>query len=328
MAEAPRLRSSMKLRAFPNPYAALDADGMPSGAFRYDPDHGMPNAIHFVGVVVTRTQVPPPKGEKPRQFKKEGRFPLVKLTFAYDFSAPTDLPHSDYFVRALRVTGPRDLIIADAATAAIVGVPFEDPQKVLEGERSAAIMRWNRQYGTNPPVERWAAYAIGAGAATDTAPAVSAPAAAPEAASAPRAPDALDHAMLELGETLPAHLSEIGMLGQIAEEALGGDRDAAALAILSLGGFYLTTGMRSATLATLKIEVRDGAGAPLAPSAVLGAVLRVAHHAPDDLPLLTPARCLPLIERLRKVYEEGGARGASFDEALAAEAVVAALTPR
>jgi hypothetical protein len=138
------LRSRKVLLVFPVPFAALDPEGMPSAAVRFDPPTGRKGEVHFIGATRKNTLVEKRKRE-------EGRQSLYVTSFEYDLM-PQRITHTDYHVQRIR---QGDLIAADQATAKIAGVPFAQPEVAFERARYAAIARWEQQYGEPPPVESW-----------------------------------------------------------------------------------------------------------------------------------------------------------------------------
>jgi hypothetical protein len=153
------LRSRNILLVYAVPFVALDAEGMPAAAVRFDPPAGRRNEVHFVGCVPVRTVL---EKRKPGT----GRQTLYATTFRYDLS-PQRIPHTDYHVQRIR---RGELLAADAATAKRAGVPFVPPPVAFEQAKQAAIASWTQQYGEPPPVERWPALALVMPPEDDTPP--------------------------------------------------------------------------------------------------------------------------------------------------------------
>jgi hypothetical protein len=138
------LRSHETLLVYAVPFSALDANGMPAGAVRYDPATGRVNAVHFIGCARHHRLVE-------RRRRNEGRQSVYATSFRYDL-APEAITHTDYHVQRIR---HGELIPANAATAKIAGVPFVAPTTAFERARYVAIRNWEQQYGSPPPVDRW-----------------------------------------------------------------------------------------------------------------------------------------------------------------------------
>jgi hypothetical protein len=138
------LRSSSPLVVYPAPFAALDAEGMPAGAVRFDPPTGRAGEVHFIGCARTHKVVE-------RRRRADGRQSLYTTAFQFEI-APHPIPHTDYHVQRIR---HGELIAADESTAKRAEVPWVPPGIAFERARFAAITRWEQQYGTRPPVESW-----------------------------------------------------------------------------------------------------------------------------------------------------------------------------
>lgn len=278
------LRSEALLRGYANPYAALDAKGMPTGTARHDPDHGRKGVIEHIGATITRTHILERDDRgKPIPVEPKASYvqPRVVHAFAYDLT-PQLLPHTDYIVRLFK---DRDIIAADEATAKLARVPWMQPSEVLAAARQAAIDLWTDTYGSPPPVATWPDHILGempvATATADAAPAV----------------DPLEEILAELGaEFAPAQ--GVG-LAKLALEAYHGDRNAAAT---SLAGFStLYTVHRAQTLADAGVEPFVG-DQQVPPGDILHAIARAVHTDGADLAKLVPPRTVALVRHAVTIF--------------------------
>jgi hypothetical protein len=175
------LRSQELLLVYPVPFAALDAGGMPAAAVRFDPPTGRPNVVHFIGCGRQNRLIE-------RRKRAEGRQSVYGTSFRYEL-APQPITHTDYHVQRIH---HGELIAANEATARIAGVPFVSPSTAFERARYAAIRRWEQQYGTYPPVDKWPTLQLvvpddGSCPSTPPAPGVAVPPPLPVVAAAARA---------------------------------------------------------------------------------------------------------------------------------------------
>jgi hypothetical protein len=135
------------LRVLPNPFAALDANGMPSGAVRYDPEVGRPGVVHYIGVEVERKPIDD-KANLQRAPREQHR----EVTYVWA-QRPVEIPATAFHVDLVR-TG--QILAADQPTARACKIWFVDPAKALEQARAQAIEKWRAERGEKPPVELWA----------------------------------------------------------------------------------------------------------------------------------------------------------------------------
>lgn len=159
------------LRVFPNPFSALDHQGLPAGTYALDPTHGN-GSRGWVGARVDRspaadgspkTRPLPQPGDLQKTIRSPDgstrvvhvdRAPRKRIVFAHDVEVATpvpDLPHYRFGLRG------GNLLVGDAATAKIVGVPFTDPKAALKTAATRAIATWTKTYGEPAPVDTWPA---------------------------------------------------------------------------------------------------------------------------------------------------------------------------
>jgi hypothetical protein len=134
------------LLVLPNPYAALDKNGMPAGAVRYDPEVGRPGVVHYIGVEVTKKPIDTPEN-KAREQREQRR----ETTFVWA-QRPLQIPGTAFHVDLVR-TG--QILAADQPTARACKIWFVPPAKALEQARQAATARWEAERGEKPPVDQW-----------------------------------------------------------------------------------------------------------------------------------------------------------------------------
>lgn len=156
------------LSVLPNPFHALDADGMPACACRYDPEVGRPGVIHYIGVEVTATLDPNQPGPKDPQRKRATDKQVLTFTWA---QKPVEIPATSLHIDYVR-TGA--ILAADKETARACRIWFVEPEEALRQARNGAVARWRAERGEDPPVALWDG-------------AVGPPAARPVLAPAPRA---------------------------------------------------------------------------------------------------------------------------------------------
>jgi len=151
------------LRVYPNPFAHLDHQGIPAGTYAFDPIHGH-GSRGWVGATVDRSKTGPiptdgdlqmtirTKTGAPSRTVNVDRAPRKRIVFTHAVDAPTpvpDMPHYRFGIRS------GDLIIGDAATAAVIGVPFVDPRIALKTAAAKAIAKWEATYSEPPPTATW-----------------------------------------------------------------------------------------------------------------------------------------------------------------------------
>jgi hypothetical protein len=144
------------LRVLPNPYFVLDAQGMPAGAVRWDPEVGRPGTIHYVGCEVTRSVIPDKEmvGERGYEsnVQRSARERRRKVSFRWSWE-PVTIPASAAHKEAVRIG---TLLAADKATARECRVWFVPPQRALADARQKAIDEWYAANGERLPVSTWA----------------------------------------------------------------------------------------------------------------------------------------------------------------------------
>lgn len=150
-------RSNAILVVFPNVYAAADHLGRLSAAVRYDPDHGKPGVVHFVGAEMQRT---PREGLIRNELKERGvRQTMYDTTFKFSLTEQR-IPHTDFNKRQIR---DGSLIPANAETARLGGVKFVDPNTVLAQAKEKLIKELVSLYGeevANEWSSKWPPYRI------------------------------------------------------------------------------------------------------------------------------------------------------------------------
>lgn len=151
------------LRVLPNPFSALDAEGMPAGAVRYDPDVGRPGVVHFVGAEMVREVLDEEafKGNRERQ----PRFRRRRTRFTWS-QAPVVIPATKYHVERVRAG---ELLPADKDSARVCRVWFVEPARALAAARDRAITDYRASCGEIPPIHAWDA-AVGRSVPASPAP--------------------------------------------------------------------------------------------------------------------------------------------------------------
>lgn len=350
----PRARSKALLLVYPNPYSALDSEGMPNGIVRFDPIHGAAGALDFIGASATF------KTEKRKDAK--GKLlgprdapevqPLRTRIIEYDL-VPQRLPHTDYHVRQI---SSGDLIPVDEATAKRCGLPFVPPIEAFKVAKAHAIAEWKTLYIEDPPHASWPVYILkdakgeelleGENEEPPTAPKGTTPAGAPAPPATPTTSAALAPAAKLLPSPLAARAAFVtqivdAALGHVAVEtpefraeltALGyytaerfSDK-AVGHVLLALALLYLPLPHRR-SLEEQGIHILDEDGAPRLPLAVLGDMVVKAHAAPTEIDKLASQPALvALLERLTNQLPEK-ASSADIHAAVAAEILPAAPPP-
>lgn len=165
------MKPTPMLSVLPNPFFALDAYGMPSGACRYDPEVGRPGVVHYIGVDVSIAV--DPNQPAPNDPKRKRATPKQTVSYAWT-QKPVQIPATQLHVDYIRSGA---VLAADKASARACRIWFVEPAEALRQARAAAVIRWRAERGEDPPVETWDA-AVGPR-----------PAAPPPAASRERAPE-------------------------------------------------------------------------------------------------------------------------------------------
>ncbi len=142
------------LKVVANPYCALDHEGVPCGAYPFDPEHGA-GAMRNVGARIdtARTRVLVKGHEMPFKGRK---YPLsgggAQRTFwAYDLS-PQDVPDCAHYRAGIR---SGDIFPGDEATARAVGATWRLPAEALSEAREEAIATWRANSGEDPAFDLW-----------------------------------------------------------------------------------------------------------------------------------------------------------------------------
>jgi hypothetical protein len=133
----------MKLiSVLPNPWLALDANGCPCAVVPFDVHVHAPTR-RWVGaklsVEQTREQLTERIG-KYTQVTQDSRH-AHRWTFATD---PVQIPVSDYYTDRIRCG---ELVVADSASAELLGVPFREPAAFLAASKAKAISDYDAQHG-------------------------------------------------------------------------------------------------------------------------------------------------------------------------------------
>lgn len=134
------------LLVLPNPYSALDAEGMPAGAVRYDPEVGRPGVIEYIGVAVSKKPV-----DDKANLQREKREQRRKTTFRWT-PKPVQIPATPYHKDLVR---SGQILAADQATARECKIWFVPPKVALEQAKAKAIDEWRATHGQRPPFESW-----------------------------------------------------------------------------------------------------------------------------------------------------------------------------
>lgn len=145
------------LLAVANPFIHLDEEGVPCGAFPFDPEHAA-GARRWVGATIdaTRTVVRKRTDERFRAFggRQTDMAPVQRTFFAYDLEPQKVLDNQHY--RQAFAQG--DLFPADEQTAREIGCQkFEPPSEALRRVCAATVAVWEREHGGPPRFEAWPA---------------------------------------------------------------------------------------------------------------------------------------------------------------------------
>jgi hypothetical protein len=323
----PRARSKALLLVYPNPYAALDADGMPNGIVRFDPVHGRAGTLDFIGASATfRTEVrKDAKGRTlgPRDAPEVQ--PLRTRVIEYDLR-PQRLPHTDYHVSQIR---SGDLITIDESTARICQEAFVPPVEAFAKAKARAIADWKTLYLEEPDTSGWPLFVLldaqgaplpgqdapvpeGDKGAEEphplprvVAPPPPAPSTAPPEARIAMVDQIVDAALGHVSVEPPEARAELTALGHFTANKLG---DAAVgHVLLTLALLYLPLAHRQ-TLEKNGVPILDKTGLPRPPLSVLADIVVKAREAPDDIAKLAPQPALvELVELLLEPLPEDAA---------------------
>lgn len=153
-------RSNTILVVYPNVFAAVDHQGRLSAAVRYDPEHGKPGVVHFIGAEMRRS---PRDGLVRNSMKERGfRQTMYDTTFEHSLEEQR-VPHTDYIKRQVR---DGSLIPANAETARLCNVKFVDPSVALNNARDKLVQEVKTLYGEDVAAswsEKWPFYRVGKG---------------------------------------------------------------------------------------------------------------------------------------------------------------------
>lgn len=131
------------LLVLPNPWAAIDHQGRPSGVVMCDPVEHVPTRDgeprRFVGA-----HLDPVKTRMTREFARGDARSNEQDTVWVFATKPVDLPNTPYYRERIR---HGELIAADEKTARVAGLKFADPGKVIEAARASAIAAWETEVG-------------------------------------------------------------------------------------------------------------------------------------------------------------------------------------
>lgn len=140
------MKPNATLLVLPNPYFALDANGMPACAVRYDPERGRPGVVHFVGAEMIKQVV-----DTPENRRREPRF--QRRTTRYTWSqVPITIPNTPLHIGYVRSGA---LLAVDRATARECGIWFVEPGKAIAQTKAREIAAWRASHGEDPPTADW-----------------------------------------------------------------------------------------------------------------------------------------------------------------------------
>lgn len=153
------LRTKETLRVFVNPFAApLDKHGQPCALPRFDPETGRPGEIHWIGGHYERTRLDARgnvlkagKGGMNARKRLGGVKDPIESKAVYDMTVQP-VTHTDWHIKLVREGA---LVPADAATAKLCGVAFQDPRDALEEAKRKVIAEYVATYLAEPPVGTW-----------------------------------------------------------------------------------------------------------------------------------------------------------------------------
>jgi hypothetical protein len=139
----------MNFKVLPNPWAAIDEKARPCGRVSMDQDEHNPQGGKFIGAKLVAIEV------SPKKWRKIGRYIETTQEARYDrtwtFSTvPVEIPSTrgaptGYYCDRIK---RGELIAADPACAAAVGVPFRDPAAVIAASKAARRAEFDAQHGS------------------------------------------------------------------------------------------------------------------------------------------------------------------------------------
>lgn len=152
--------ANKNLLVYPNPYAAVDHEGLPSGVVAGCPEHGQGGLV-YPGASVDEGRTVlldhPDVAEKAagsaadRQLaalldrdKARSRPQRTRWKFSRE---PVPLPATAHYLRCLR---DGDLVPADEATSTAVGLRHRDPLLALAEARQRAVDEWVAAHAAQP----------------------------------------------------------------------------------------------------------------------------------------------------------------------------------
>lgn len=127
-----------------NPWAAIDAEGLPSGQCLRDPvEDGAPGYVgaRIVGAVELRPKVTRNVNGVTQVISGARHL----LTWEFD-PKPVKVPNTGYY-RDRAGKAPFELFAGDARTAAALGQDFVEPAKQIEAHRLLRVAEFDAQHG-------------------------------------------------------------------------------------------------------------------------------------------------------------------------------------
>jgi hypothetical protein len=146
------MRVSQKiLQVVINPFAVpLNHKGQPVTVVQYDPEESG-GATRFIGTIFQHTTLTKRTSVMVGKQRVQAQQDRIAATPIYDLS-PQRIVDTTHHRQCLR---DGSLLPADAATARLVGVPFEAPEVVIARSRDERIAEWVAQHEEPPPVDVW-----------------------------------------------------------------------------------------------------------------------------------------------------------------------------
>ncbi len=132
-----------KLRVFPNPWTFIDHLGRPAGRLPPDGYEDSPSAGPVGAMLTDVVEV-----QKTMTMRVAGQDVPVNLPqhdhrVVYSKDS-VEIPNTAYYRYAVK---SREIVAADAETAAVCGIKFEDPAKLLAYLRSISITQFDAETG-------------------------------------------------------------------------------------------------------------------------------------------------------------------------------------